>query len=257
MRRGSPAGGPLRNSWVELSGVKLPRVLVGTSPFIGAGQFGSRAFLYQAMFFNKPSAVAEVISAAVELGVVGVQALPYPFIIKAIERVEAKTGVELVVVATLGPEDPLGDMALFDGLDTRAFLTHGALTDGPRWPGLEELMDRARSSGALAGYVTHRPMRLLQRLGSGELPRPDIVMLPFNAIGYMMDAPAGAIVEELKRLGLKAVGKKVLAAGRLKPGEAFRFILEYEPIISLAVGVASAEEARETFGILAELMEGG
>jgi len=244
----------LRNSWVEISGVELPRALVGTSPFIGAGQFGPRAFSYQAKFFNKPSAVAEVISATVELGVMGVQALPYPFIIKAIERVEAEIGVDLAVVATLGPDDPSGDMLLFDGLDVRAFLTHGALTDGPKWPGLEELMEEVRSSGALAGYVSHRPMRALERIGSGELPRPDIVMLPFNAIGYMMDAPPETMTKALKHLGLKAIGKKVLAAGRLGPEEALSFVLQYEQVASLAIGVASAEEAKETFGILAKLL---
>ena len=254
MESGGPVGELLRNSWVELSGVELPRALIGTSPFIGAGQFGHRAFAYHTKFFNKPSEVAKIISAAVELGVMGVQALPYPFIIEAIRRAEADTGVDLVVVATLGPEDPFGDIGLFDGLDVRAFLTHGALTDGPRWPGLEELMEEARSSGALAGYVSHRPMRALRRIGSGELPRPDIVMLPFNALGYMMDAPAEAITDELKSLGLRAIGKKVLAAGRLRPREAFRFVLRHEPIASLAIGVASVEEAKETFGILAGLL---
>ena len=247
----------MRSSWVKVSGAELPAVLIGTSPFIGPGQFGPRALLYQARFFGKPSAVAEVISAAVELGVMGVQALPYPFIVEAIRRVEAETGLELVVVATLGPDDPSGDVGLFDGLDVRAFLIHGALTDGPRWPGLEELMEEARSSGALAGYVTHRPMRALERIGSGDLPRPDIIMLPFNAIGYMMDAPAEALVSELERLGLRAIAKKVLAAGRLRPEEAFRFVLQYDTISALAIGVASAREARETFGILADLLASG
>lgn len=255
MESGGPVGELLRNSWVELSGVELPRALIGTSPFIGAGQFGRRASSYHSRFFNKPLAVAEVLSAAVELGVSGIQALPYPFIIEAIRRVEADTGVELAVVATIGPYDPSGDLALFEGLDVRAFLTHGALTDGPAWPGLGELMEEARSSGALAGYVTHRPMRALRRISSGELPRPDVVMLPFNALGYMMDAPAEAVIDELRRLGLKAIGKKVLAAGRLRPEEALRFVLHYDKfIVSLAIGVAAVEEVRETFGILADLL---
>ena len=74
------------SSWAEISGVRLPVALVGTSPFVGAGQFGPRALALHARFFGRPGAVAEVLEAAVEAGAGGVQALSYPFIVEAIRR---------------------------------------------------------------------------------------------------------------------------------------------------------------------------
>ena len=241
------------SSWAEISGVRLPVALVGTSPFIGAGQFGPRALALHARFFGKPGAVAEVLEAAIKAGAGGVQALSYPFIVEAIRAVEARMGLELPVVATVGPEDPFSDLRLFDGLDVRAYLLHGALTDSS-WPGVERLLEEARATGALAGYVSHKPMRMLERIRSGELPRPDLVMIPLNKAGYLMDAPAEELNRALRELGLRAIAKKILAAGRLRPREALEFVLQHDAVVALAVGVSSAREARETFTILTEVL---
>jgi len=243
----------LRSSWVKIGHVKLPRVLLGTSPFIGAGQFGSRAYAYYAAFYNKPEKVAEVVLAAAELGVVGVQPLPYGFLAEAIRMAQAELGRELVVVATIGPSDPLSDLEFFEGLDMRAALLHGALTDEVSGRELEPLLAELRDRGLLAGYVTHKPMNMLERVRAGELPKPDLVLLPFNKLGYLMDAPASRIAEALRELGLLAFGKKVLAAGRLRPREAFEFALGFGVLEGVAVGVVSRAEAEETFKALAEV----
>ncbi|RLI09589.1 hypothetical protein DRO32_00250, partial [Candidatus Bathyarchaeota archaeon] len=140
----------------------MPRALLGTSPFIGAGQFGPRSAYYYASFYGRPDRVAEVISAAVELGVLGIQPLSYPFLVEAIRMAQAELGIELAVVATIGPSDPLGDLRMFEGLDLRAVLLHGSLTDASHGPEVEDLFGRIREEGLLAGYVTHRPMRALE-----------------------------------------------------------------------------------------------
>ena len=243
----------MEQAWLELRGVKLPRVLLGTSPFIGAGQFGSRSYAYWAAFYDRPERVAEVVAAAVELGVRGVQPLPYPFLAEAIRRAQAITGEELVLVATIGPRDPLADLAIFEGLDVRAALLHGALTDEAKSAQLATIMDEVRDRGLLAGLVSHRPMRLLRRLSSGELPRPDLLLLPFNALGYLMDAPAPELARAIRSLRVPVIGKKVLAAGRLRPEEAFRFALGFRVLKGVAVGVISREEAEETFISLAKV----
>jgi len=246
----------LRNSWFEVSGVRLPRALLGTSPFIGAGQFGPRAGAYLATFYGRPERVAAIILACAEMGVMGIQPLPYGFILEAIRRAQEELGVEFVLVGTIGPEDPLGDLELYDGLGLRAALTHGALTDSASGHELAAILNAVRDEGLLAGYITHRPMSCLRRLEAGELPRPDLLMLPFNKMGYLMDAPPGEVADALRRLEVPAVGKKVLAAGRLGPGEAFRFALGFRVLSGLAVGIASRREAKETFSTLASMMLG-
>jgi len=243
----------LEHAWFEVNGIRLPRVLLGTSPFIGAGQFGSRSYAYWAAFYNRPERVAEVIAAAVELGVQGIQPLPYPFLAEAIRRAQALTGEELVLAATIGPEDPLADLAIFEGLDVRAALVHGALTDRARSSELAAIMDDVRDRGLLAGLVSHSPMRLMRRLSSGELPRPDLLLLPFNAVGYLMDAPARELASAIRSLRAPVIGKKVLAAGRLRPEEAFRFALGLRVLEGVAVGVISRAEAEETFVSLAKV----
>ena len=241
-------------SWLEVRGVRLPRVLLGTSPFIGAGQFGTRALAYQAAFYNRPDRVAEIIAASYELGVRGVQALPYAFLAEAIKMAQAEIGEELPLVITVGPDQPLADLRLFDGLDVRAALLHGSLSDSAPADELGQLLDAIRDHGFLAGYVTHAPMSLLRLLLANELPRPDLILLPFNARGYLMDAPAQEIAKAVRALGVPAIGKKVLAAGRLRPADAFRFALSFRVLEGMAIGVTSRAEAEETFRALADAL---
>ncbi len=47
------------------------------------------------------------------------------------------------------------------------------------------------------------------------------------------------------------IAKKVLAAGVLKPQEAFDFLKTVEFADSVALGIASVDEANETFNLLA------
>ena len=185
---------------------------------------------------------------------VGVQPLPYPFLAEAIRMVQRETGTELALVITIGPDQPLRDLRIFDGLDVRAVLTHGSLTDEAPGPELEAILGAVRDEGLPAGYVTHSRMKTLSRISSGMIPRPDLVLLPFNKLGYLMDAPAGQIADAIRHLGVPAMGKKVLAAGRLRPREALEFALRAGVLEGVAIGAVSRAEVEETFGLLAELM---
>jgi len=62
---------------IQMGKARIPRVLLGTSPFIGAGQFGRRAAFYYNYFYENPKNIVKIIHKAVDLGVTGVQALPF------------------------------------------------------------------------------------------------------------------------------------------------------------------------------------
>ena len=47
---------------ISVKGKKLPRVLLGTSPFLGAGQFGVKAYEYYKAFFENPFRITELLS---------------------------------------------------------------------------------------------------------------------------------------------------------------------------------------------------
>ena len=57
---------------------EIPRKLLGTSPFIAAPQFGHRARLYQLDLYNNPENIFKIIKKSYEMGIMGIQVIPYP-----------------------------------------------------------------------------------------------------------------------------------------------------------------------------------
>ena len=60
---------------------EIPRTLLGTSPFIAAAQFGHRARLYQIDLYNNPENIFKIIKKSYEMGITGIQVIPYPPVI--------------------------------------------------------------------------------------------------------------------------------------------------------------------------------
>ncbi len=56
---------------LQVGKARIPRILLGTSPFIGSGQFGSKASLYYTHFYENPQNIVKVMCKAVDLGVTG------------------------------------------------------------------------------------------------------------------------------------------------------------------------------------------
>ena len=71
---------------------------LGTSPFIGAGQFGPLSADYYKRFYLNPLNMEEIIIKSVELGVPAVQAIAYERIIQAIKHVQDKLQVKGITV---------------------------------------------------------------------------------------------------------------------------------------------------------------
>ena len=231
---------------LQVGKLRIPRILLGTSPFIGAGQFGSRAIPYRARFYENPQNIVKLMRKAVDLGVTGIQVLPYPPIFRALEVVERESGGRLTVVGTIGPDKPLKDIKDLQRFNTTAMTLHGELTDGRDLRKISELLDEIRSAGCLAGLVTHRPLSTLKWLMEAK-PDVDLLMLPFNKLGMFMDASPQEIVKVIERFHKPVIGKKVLAAGYLKPQEALEYVAQVGCIDAVALGVASEREADETF----------
>ncbi|MBR1611713.1 MAG: hypothetical protein IJ672_09600, partial [Methanobrevibacter sp.] len=86
----------------------------------------------------------------------------------------------------------------------------------------------------------------------------DFYMIPFNSLSYMMDINAfnasqrQEFVDRVLKLNKKIIATRVLAAGVLKPKEAFTFLKTTEYIDAICMGVAKIEEASEDFPLLKE-----
>lgn len=240
---------------LQVGKTRIPRILLGTSPFIGAGQFGSRAQFYYEHFYQKPENIVKIVLKAVDLGVTGVQVLPFRPIFEALKAVERELKERLTIVGTIGPEDPLSNIHDFQAFNTVAMLLHGEITDRRNSTEILELLNKVHVAGCLAGLVTHKPLSTLNWLPKTDLDI-DLLMVPFNKSGMFMDADPMKIGETIKKLGKPIIGKKVLAAGYLPPKDALTYVAQSGCIDIVALGVASEQEAKETFTAAAEAFSG-
>ncbi|MEM3147558.1 MAG: hypothetical protein QXQ21_01510 [Candidatus Jordarchaeales archaeon] len=231
---------------INVKGRELPRVLLGTSPFLGAGQFGVRAYKYYERFFRNPSKITELVAGCIEIGVNGVQLVAYPQIGRAVREAEEMTGVRLKVVGSLPFDMPSQALKHLSEFDTVAVLLHGEQTDKLNMEENRAWIKRIENEGYLAGVVTHNPARTIPLII--EELEVDVLMMPLNKAGYMMGGVRGEeFMEMVKESGVKIIAMKPLAAGSINPREAMEYLFSLRNISSVAVGIASIEEAKETF----------
>jgi len=240
---------------LQMGKARIPRILLGTSPFIGAGQFGSRAHFYYEHFYKNPGNIVKMVLKAVDLGVMGVQALPFRPIFRTLKAVERELKERLTIVGTIGPDDPLSNIRDFQAFNTVAILLHGEITDRRKSREILELLNKVHAAGCLAGLVTHEPLSTLNWLPKTDLD-VDLLMVPFNKLGMFMDADPAKVAEAIKRLGKPIIGKKVLAAGYIPPKDALTYVAQSRCIDMVALGVASEQEAKETFAVAAKAFSG-
>ncbi|RLE88140.1 MAG: hypothetical protein DRJ49_05450 [Thermoprotei archaeon] len=238
---------------LEIRGHRIPRVLLGTSPFIAAGQFGVRSFEYELRFVDNPKAVERVVRKSLEIGVRGIHVLPYPWVYEGVKSALESFEEKITIVGTLLPDDiEFSIRALLD-LSATITLVHGVISDMRSESELKFHLEACREVSPITGVVVHEPMKTLTWLKKMDF-EIDIVMAPINRLGKFLDTTLESVIEIYRELGIPIIGKKVLAAGMLKPKTALEFIRELPFINSVALGVASSEEAEETFKIAFEFL---
>jgi hypothetical protein len=236
----------------KVEGVDIPRILLGTSPFLGAGQFGVRAYQYYKHFFENPRNITDLVIEAINIGVRGIQLVAYREIVEAIRRVQVETGVELVIVGSLPFDRPEEGLDYLSSLPTKAVLLHGEETDRLNFNVLESWFEKIRNLGFIPGLATHKPDVTLPKLLESKLDF-QIVLLPFNAAGFLM-GKKNKVFEMIRGSNKSFIAMKPLAAGRLKPREALEYVFSCEGIDSAAIGVATVEEIKETFSIAKNIL---
>jgi hypothetical protein len=239
--------------FLELEGRKLPKTLLGTSPFIGAAQFGHRARLYQLDLYQKPENMARIIKRSYQLGIRGIQLLPYPTLIEAL-KISQKDGCCMDVIGTILPDQEEKDINLLAELDASAMLLHAVTTDRADWNFIAEKLESIADSGAIPGLITHTPFHTTRKLLESPIKNLfQLYMLPINRLGYLMDCDTHGPNErsELRKLILKLkkkiIAKKLLAAGIMTPDDAFNYLKTLDYVDMVAVGIASEDEAQDTF----------
>ncbi len=177
---------------------RIPRILLGTSPFLGAGQFGVRAYQYYKKFFENPRNITELVIEAIDIGVRGIQLIAYQEIAETVKQAQIETEVELIIVGSLPFDRPEEGLDCLSNLPTKIVLLHGEETDKLNFNRLKFWLGRIRDLGFIPGVVTHKPDRTLPLLLDSGLDF-SVVLLPFNAAGFLMGEKEKVINMVLER----------------------------------------------------------
>ncbi len=233
--------------YFSVGDVRFPRVLFGTSPFFGAGQFRDRAMSYYRQFYLNPQNITRLYGRAISQGLNSIHVPSDPVIVEAIIRAVEQSGVESFVLATVEAENLQQQLRLCERVGADSIITHGSYTDSVV-EGLGEVLRKIkeRFNGLPTGIATHSPGDVVPRvLGLREV---DIILAPINLKGDFMEpdveSTLDAIAESRKR-GKRVIAMKSLAAGLLTPMEAFNYLAD--KVDGVAVGITSIQELDEVF----------
>lgn len=214
---------------------------VGTSPFLGASQFGKNARVYRRKFLNNTDAVLEILEASYEVGGRGIEIILAGKVTEA-AKIMAETHDEFVITGSTfpGPDPLIKELA---ELGAKIIFAHGMVADKVDEK-LEKLIDEIESMGIIPGIAAHNPVSTLE-YAFENIPSVKTFLIPFNARGYLMgnQIELEKIVDSHKNHHF--IGMKTLAAGKLNPYKAYEYISRHN-ICCTTIGMVSIDEAKES-----------
>jgi hypothetical protein len=232
----------------QVEGVDIPAVSLGTSPFIGAGQFGGKAAEYYQKLYLQPQNMEKLIIKSVELGIPAVQVIAYDNIIQSVKKVRDALGIRLSCSVSIGMEDWQQELEAAKVIEPQIAFIHAMITDAGDKEQLHQIITAIEEAGMIPGCVTHKPALALPFLEDSGL-EVKIYMAPINPAGIFLGTTPAQLIELIEKAKKPVLGKKVLAAGRINPAEAFAFAAGINNLEGIAVGIGSEQEAEETFAL--------
>lgn len=143
------------------------------------------------------------------------------------------------------------EVAPYRNLNLRAIFLHDVLTDlvlGWDVPEIFELFSEhiRKKYKTTPAFCTKNLPRLMQALERTNIENP-LIMASINKLGYQVSPSREAFEEALRQYRLELLAMSTLAAGYLKPPEAYEYLFSLPRIDSVVVGVSSTNHAEETF----------
>lgn len=237
-------------------------IILGTSPFIFAPQFGHRTRLYELDFEKQPKNIAEILDKSYEMGVHTILMNRSKDLEDALD-LSINHGCKWKVIGKIDVENIEEDIAYYENFDTSTIILDGFFVDNNIDEGnfdtISDYLRQIRSKGFIPAIETRTPFKNIPLITNSVLMEYfDVIMLPLNYYGYMMDCNflnnenKEKISQLLSGLDKKIIANRTLATGILQPKEAYQFIGKIEYLDSVCVGVAKISEAEETFSIINE-----
>jgi hypothetical protein len=136
----------------------IPLISVGTSTFLGAGQFGRNASIYCKRFLNNPDAILKILEACYEAGGRGIEVIPAGKITKAVKIFQESHNDFVVSGSTFPGPDPMIDTLL--DINAKIIFVHASVSDQKNQK-LYHLLDQVSSQGVIPGIAVHNPVSTL------------------------------------------------------------------------------------------------
>ena len=225
----------------DIDGRLVPRVFLGTSPFLGAGQFSS-AIGYFNQFYRNPPRIREIFAHCIKRGINAVNLVADPVLADALEMAAAESEIPVYLLGVVGLTDLGDELKLMERLGAECVVVHASITDRSH-EAVKAALRKVSERGFVGGIATHNPATTIPR---AHLVGAEIVLAPVNRLGRFMGPDPAASLEAVEMCNIPVIAIKPLAAGALEPDVAFEFLAER--VEGIAVGIVSREEAEETFG---------
>jgi hypothetical protein len=210
--------------------------MLGTSPFIGAGQFGVKAAEYYLNFYLNPKRIAEVYREAYELGVKALQLVVCEPTVKALE--EAK--VDFYIAASIFGNFDKG-LKMIEKFSPEIVAIHAEIADSLNHQKIIKCLAAIKRIKVIPAVATHNPGVTIPWID--RLKEFEVYFAPLNKLGLFMEPNAELALKALKESKAKIAAIKPLAAGKLKPKEALPYI--YKHAESACVGMTNRREILE------------
>jgi len=147
----------------------------------------------------------------------------------------------------------------FSGSNIKAVFLHNVLTDlalSFRAQNIFEFyIDHIKDNyGVTPAFGTMNFPALVSSFDEWGFKKP-LVMASFNKIGFQMNPSREECERSFKNYDVDVLAMSTLAAGYLKPSEAYNYIFSLPNIKSIVVGISTKEHARETINIIRSHLE--
>ena len=146
------------------------------------------------------------------------------------------------------------EMKMFRGIDTPVIFIQNVLTDLILGLGMKDVFAEYHSYirkkyNAEPGYITMNLPLLLDTLESVGIRNP-IICSSINKIGFRMSGGKALYEKTLIQGEFRPIAMQVLAAGAIRPEEAFEYVCKQKDIESILFGASTTEHIRHSRDII-------
>ncbi|MEM3522006.1 MAG: hypothetical protein QXD78_03050, partial [Candidatus Bathyarchaeia archaeon] len=154
--------------------------------------------------------------------------------------------VEMFVCTTIELKNLTYELEAIKKLNAKCVLIHGSISDR-KTNELRNAFKKIKEhfKEAILGVATHNPGKMINEFML--MPDIKVILSPINSNGEFMNSSIQRTlisIENARKKGIKVIGMKTLAAGKIYPKNAFEYVSD--KVDGVAIGIANSKEMEET-----------